>query len=307
MVYIPGNILDGLTTWQSFIGGTVNGTNQKWVKPQGASFIYIYGVGAGGGGGGGATRTSGTAGNGGGGGSAGSTFSFIIPAGLVQDSLMLQIPDGGAGGIASTGGAGGNGTAGGTIQILRIFEGDTIQQVNPGNGGSSGPNGASAGSSFLNIISNCLISMCLYANVTGNAGTNGGTAGAAGANFVFSTGTPMFGGGCGGAGCTTTATTFNGGGYPAFGHYPAIPGGIGAGAVNGATGTRGRSMSITPSFLRTPQYFFGGTGGGNNPSTGVGGNGGDGDIGCGGGGGGAGVTGGAGGKGGPGFVLIGTF
>jgi hypothetical protein len=75
-------------------GGTEHTNTRRWVKPQGASFVWFTLIGAGGGGG----VVSG--GSYGGGGGSGAVTNFMCPAFLIPDDLQVVIGEG----YANTGG-----------------------------------------------------------------------------------------------------------------------------------------------------------------------------------------------------------
>lgn len=108
-----------------------NGNSFIWVKPQGASMVWITLIGAGGGGGGSEGLS-----NWGGGGS-GAVTNLMIPAFLIPDNLKIRVGQGGAGGAL-----GGNaGDAGGDTNIGSFVESQFLLSAGGGNGGTSGAGG----------------------------------------------------------------------------------------------------------------------------------------------------------------------
>jgi hypothetical protein len=99
----------GNTDWQVFTAQQDTTTSrgwQTWLKPPGASWIFLLALGGGGGGGGGQS-TAAAARTGGGGGGAGSMTRVLVPAMMFPDVLYIRAGVGGsAGAAAGNGGVG---------------------------------------------------------------------------------------------------------------------------------------------------------------------------------------------------------
>lgn len=253
----------------------------EWVKPPGASWVYIFLMNGGGSGASGASGAAGTSRNGGGGGGGSPGRAFFFPAIVVPRALHVSV---GYGSNAAT-------VAGGYSQVG--LEDDTttlsarfnLQYLNTAATAGAVPTGGNT--SDTSFSSRWL--GAYTASVAQVAGAGG--SGVAGGSM---TNIPIIGcGGAGGAGVAATNIDLAGGGYSASGLLLDTPGGAG-----GAAGINGVFSLAFPCIYAAP-----GTGGGSS-GTGTGGRGGNGGFGCGGGGGGAGVTGGSFGFGGPGLIII---
>ena len=290
---------------QSWTAGSTAGAANIWIKPRGATFVYMWAIGGGGGGGGGAANTAGNGKAGGGGGGGSAATSALYLATDLPDILGVSPGPGGAGGAggASNGSSGSDGGLGlqSLVYALRGTTGVGPRFMIVGAGGSGGggtitPTGGSAGiagtasAQITAEMSFCALSWLPAAGVGGTAGG----ANAAGTNLAIGTGL-MISGGAGGGG--TTSSTLAGGDISAVANTPFIANKGGA-AVGGTPGSNGYRFGNYP-------YFVGGSGGCASNSV-AGANGGNGcAYGTGGGGGGGGVgTGGNGGAGGPGFIQI---
>ena len=266
-----------------------------WLKPRGATFVYILAIGGGGGGGNGVGNTAGTARAGGGGGAGGATTVGLFPAILLPDVLYVQAGDAGIGnGANATSSFVGHelvGTLAAAESILiKADFGKNGQNGVTGTGGAGGTVGvASIASDQYRMHIGQVIS---YA---GEAGLVGGDAavGTPTGSQIASNGHMAFGG-CGGPG--TTSADFSGSGRTntdtLIWAHRWLP--LAAGAT----------VAGNPGMLTSAPYMsFGGTGGGSQNS-GAGQRGGFGIWGSGGGGGGGGTSAGIGGDGGHGVVII---
>lgn len=273
-----------------------------WLKPRGASMVFIICIGGGAGGGAGHTAASGNPRGGGGGGGSGGLATVLIPAAFIPDILYVQV---------------GKGGRGGTGPITTAQEGDRshvllspVTAITPMNvliqssngqaqiggfGSAVAGGGAGSGATVATIALMPLAGLGIFEFIAGQSGSAGGDeTGAAGSSLSFpTTGIRMMGGSGGGG---TTSANFAGGGITAIstsflsGQRPIA---AASGSNNGCGGTQ----------LWEPFWSFGGLGGGAS-NAGIGGNGGNGAYGAGGGGGGGGTTGGLGGVGGSGIVFI---
>jgi hypothetical protein len=288
---------------------------QTWLKPKGASFVYITCIG-GGGGGGGSSNVAGSNGGGGGGGGSSSITKLLIGADLIPDLLYINVGVGGAGGTLS-----GNGSAGTlsyvsiaptTVTISNILISSGAAAAGGGNGGTSsvGGTGGSAGTVFTSA-NGVLSELGIWQSIAGRAGANGGY-GAGGQSVTGIAGGTILSPGAGGGGLGTGGNDFAGGSILATGGVLSFN--VSGGAAGGGNGRRGY-ISIMPNRIpissrKFPLIITGGSGGGSNGTiSGGGGLGGNGNIGCGGGGSGSidGGSGRIGGRGGDGIVLITTF
>lgn len=247
------------------------GTTSDWVKPQGASFIWVTLIGSGGGGGNGSSTV------GGGGGGSAAVTNYMGPAFLIPDVLRVYV-------AKSSLTANVNDASTLTYQqkdgtgylLLEASGGDTA----PASAITAGNGGAAAGSNYFSC-------MGFFQSIAGQAGTAGNSAGA-GVNQTASA-TTFLSGGAGGSG----SLTGTGGGVTANYGYVLAPTTAG-GTVKGRDGV----------FMMQPIIVgVGGTGG--TSSTTVGTAGGMGGVGCGGGG--SGEDGNLGGLGGDGLVVIITW
>lgn len=132
-----------------------------WVKPQGASFVWITLIGGGGGGAGGDPSL----GSVGAGGSAAVT-NFMGPAFLIPDVLRVSVGTGGAGGVF--GGNGGNGVASSLIYQQKDGTGYTLLTANGGGQGTIPTPGAGGAASTSNFFS-C---MGFFQSIAGQSATS---------------------------------------------------------------------------------------------------------------------------------------
>ena len=251
------------------------GTTSDWVKPQGASFIWVTLIGSGGGGGNGTSAVAG------GGGGSGAVTNYMGPAFLIPDVLRVYV-----GKSSLTAGA-----ADASTLTYQQKDGTGYLLLNA-NGGITGPassvvNGAAGAASVSNYFS-C---MGFFQSIAGQAGTNGSGAGAGAGVDQTASATTFLSGGAGGAGGALVIDT--GGGVTANYGY-SLPPTTAGGTVAGYGG----SLYTQPIIVG-----LGGTGG--TTSTTVGTAGGRGGIGCGGGGSGEDAN--LGGLGGDGMVVIITW
>ena len=297
---LPNTLPDATLTVQGSIVEVFT-SDGVYVKPSGATAVYITVIGGGGGGGGAAAGTGTAVTGGAGGGGAGFVFGWI-PASDIPASVNIQVGVGGAGGIGGTHPS--NGTAGSNGTSSKF--GDHII-AHAGGGGAAG---VSASEAYANGG---------YSGIGMYNGISGGNSDDD-ANAVSPTdGDVNCGGGGGGGAMESTAqrTPARGSHVYAYIHgEPIFSGGGGAAGVNSAvaSGTNGGAggSSVTNAGLPGAGGGGGGCGGGAGNN---GGNGGAGGLyGAGGGGGGCiktGTTGvskgGNGGKGGDGIVVVYTF
>lgn len=296
----PGDALpqQGKTNWKFFYA---SGNDwQAYMKPPGASMIYIFMIASGGGGSrvadGAVTTTAAGAGGG-----CGGTSRMLIPATFLPDVIYVQPGVGGLGATAPST----NGTNGATSYVSvepSISGGDVIFQqeggrasINQTVSGAAGPVGV--------ITSGFFASLGLWFSRGGQNGGNGGIP----SGGLVATGneqgiitTAGSGGGRGsGVGGTINAT----------GIFPAVS----AVAAQGANGSDGfqKGLILGSGLKSGILYFTGGVGGNGTTAASAAGKGGDAAYGGGGGGGGAstnaGGTSGNGGNGGDGLIIIGTF
>tara|TARA_R110000868_G_scaffold47021_1_gene154680 strand:- start:837 stop:1670 length:834 start_codon:yes stop_codon:yes gene_type:complete len=257
-------------------GGTASnsGTTSDWVKPQGASFIWVTLIGAGGAGGDGSSTV------GAGGGGSGAVTNYMGPAFLIPDVLRVTVGatgvSGGVGGAAST-----------LVYQAKDGTGYTLLSANGGNSGTAGTAGATGGAASTSNYFSC---MGFFQSVAGQDGAAGSGTGAGGDQT--NSNTTFLSGGAGGAGAAA-----NVGGAVTANYGLVIPNTTAGGTVRGANGF----------FQRQPIVGLGGAGGTTSTTSGTAG--GRGAIGCGGGGAGedAVASGFAGGLGGDGMVVIITW
>ena len=249
------------------------GTTSDWVKPQGASFIWVTLIGAGGGGG-----YNGAGSNGTGGGGSGAVTNYMGPAFLIPDVLRVSIGKGG-------GPSGTNGAASSVIYQQKNGTGYTLLTAN---GGISGDQSTTGGVGGAADVSNYFSCMGFFQSVAGQAGSDG-TGTSSGVNQTAST-TTFLSGGAGGAG----GAAGTGGGVTANYGY-SMPPTTAGGTVIGAGGF----------FQMQPIIVGGGGAGGTTNSGAQNTSGGKGGIGCGGGGSGENEL--LGGLGGDGMVVIITW
>jgi hypothetical protein len=136
-------------------------TNQSWVKPQGASFVFFSLIGGGGGGAG----YNGVD-PGGGGGSAAVT-NFMCPAFLIPDQLSVMVGTGGAGGSV-----GAQGVVGRESSIYYEVKAKESYVLLTAVGGSGGFPGAGPGSGGAAMSANNFTCMGF---LNSSAGANGDT------------------------------------------------------------------------------------------------------------------------------------
>ena len=288
---------------------------QSWVKPRGASMIWMFAISGGGGGGGGFTGLATVdRGGGGGGGSAGIT-RFMGPAMMVPDNLYVQV---GAGGLGVGSGGGTAGSGGISYISVGAYPAGTLANFTVDNNlflmsGAAGPGGGGTGTGVAVGAAGAAGTVAVIGsqNRGGYAGFWGSTVGiigsaggaiAGGAGVAANTLGDFvpFGSGAGGGGAgNASASNFAGGAITGAGIYQTIPGGS-ATDVNGGGGYNWTPETTGSAFMSST----GGSGGAGMDAA-AGGNGGKGGFpGGGGGGGGAGTTGGRGGDGGDGVVVI---
>lgn len=283
------------------VGTVANFQWHTWIKPRGASMLYIMCVGGGGGGGGGFTAAAGSARGGGGSGGSAAATRVLIPMMFIPDALYIEVGMGGQGRLS------GGGTAdSGLLSRVTIAPDLTASNCLAVSGtavagggvtGTAGSGGAGGGAGSVAAIGAMpLAGMGFFAFIGGVAGVAGGSqAGAVGAATAIPVTSALTQGGSGGAG--TTSADFAGG------LFTAIAGSWLSQQRSGtpAAGTTGHGSGgrneISP-------FFSWGGGGGSSSNTAAGAGGGNGHWGSGAGGGGGGTTGGRGGNGGGGVVIL---
>jgi len=247
------------------------GTTSDWVKPQGASFIWVTLIGSGGSGGNGSATV------GGGGGGSGAVTNYMGPAFLIPDVLKVYV------GKSSLTAA----AADASTLTYQQKDGTGYLLLNANGGLTAAAAAITAGVGGAADVSNYFSCMGFFQSIAGQGGTAGNATGA-GVDQTASA-TTFLSGGAGGAG----AAANTGGGVTANYDYVLAPTTAG-GTVKGRDG-----------FFMTQPIIVGIGGTGGTTSTTVGTTGGKGGIGCGGGG--AGEDAGTGGLGGDGMVVIITW
>ena len=248
------------------------GTTSDWVKPQGASFIFVTLIGSGGSGGNGSTSV------GGGGGGSGAVTNYMGPAFLIPDVLRVYV------GKSSLTAA----AADASTLTYQQKDGTGYLLLNANGGVTGAAAVVTGGAGGAADVSNYFSCMGFFQSIAGQAGT-AGTSGAAGVDQTASA-TTFLSGGAGGAGGDAGST---GGGVTANYGYVLPP--------TTAGGTVGRDGI----FQMQPIIVGSGGTGGTWQTTSVGSAGGRGGIGCGGGGAGEDAL--LGGLGGDGMVVIITW
>ena len=247
------------------------GTTSDWVKPQGASFIWVTLIGSGGGGG------AGNSSSGGGGGGSGAVTNYMGPAFLIPDVLRVYV---GKSSLTAS-------AADASTLTYQQKDGTGYLLLNA-NGGVTAIANTVAGAAGAADVSNYFSCMGFFQSIAGQAGTDGGGSSGAGVDQTASATTFLSGGAGGSSGASNT-----GGGVTANYGY-SLPQTTAGGTVKGRDG-----------FLYTQPIIVGLGGTGGTTSTTGGTVGGKGGIGCGGGG--AGEDAGTGGLGGDGMVVIITW
>jgi hypothetical protein len=226
--------------------GTIRGSYQTWVKPQGANMVWFTLIGAGGGGGG----TNGVDNYAGGG--SGAVTNLMIPAFLVPDNLSVAVGLGGLGGASG----GNTGSTGDITGILTYFDGFAtyLLRANGGQGGGAGnANGGSA------MTANYFTAAGFFQSIAGDIGVT--TSGSASSTTFLS------GGGSSGRqvayyGYSNGSASSGEGGPGYFQLSPIIVGVGGDGLVNGGNagqqkggigcGGGGGSNNSTNPFVGSP-------------------------------------------------------
>lgn len=129
---------------QIFNCNETGGVAQRWIKPQGASFVWFTLIGAGAGG-------DGTTGGG-----SGAVTNFMGPAFLMPDDLVVNV------------GKGGQSSSGGTTNITYVEKTGGGYTLLNANGGQLGGTGGTASAS------NYFSCMGFFQSVAGQAGSVGG-------------------------------------------------------------------------------------------------------------------------------------
>lgn len=298
----PGDALPqrGDTNWKIFYA---SGTDwQTYMKPPGASMIYIFMLAAGAGG---SRVANGSVTNGGGGGGSGGTSRILLPAALLPDIIYVRPGLGGLGATTANtvGGAGATSYVGVSPTVLQ--QSNILQQ-----GGAAAPantQAAGAAGTVANIVNSAYSSFGVYFSTAGQAGG----AGASAANGNGSSVTPLLsgtitsGGGGGGNGTGTGGSISS----SAEGFVPVLT--TDTSVANGARDGFQRGAIIAPGLKTFPMFFTGGTGGIGVTTAITAGNGGNASYGGGGGGGGGGTNAGSisgnGGNGGDALIIIGAL
>ena len=248
------------------------GTTSDWVKPQGASFIWVTLIGSGGGGGNGSATV------GGGGGGSGAVTNYMGPAFLIPDVLRVYVGKSSLTAAAADESSLTYQQKDGTGYLLLIANG----------GVTAAAAVVTAGAAGAASVSNYFSCMGFFQSVAGQAGTDGSAGASPGLNQTAST-TTYLSGGAGGSGSTTDT----GGGVTANYGYVLAP------------TTAGISIKGRDGIFQMQPIIVGVGGAGGTTNTSAGTAGGRGGIGCGGGG--AGEDAGTGGLGGDGMVVIITW
>lgn len=296
----PGDALPqrGNANWKVFYAASADW--QTYMKPPGASMIYILMLGSGAGG---SRVANGSVTQGGGGGGGGGMVRAFIPAALLPDIIYVRPGRGGLGATspATTGGAGEDSfvsiAASTTTSNLIIRTNGAAAPSTTQAGGGGGPSSSLASAAFA--------SFGLWSSIAGQLGGAGSVAansnGASvtpGQSGVISTG------GAGGANGTGTPGSITANGlFPGIATDTSVPNGAREGFQKGAI--------IAPGLKSFPLIFTGGTGGVGVSTATTAGNGGNASYGGGGGGGGSGTNVGSisgnGGNGGDGLIIIGAL
>lgn len=164
-------------------------TNQSWIKPQGASFVFFTLIGGGGGGGGFDSVDPG------GGGGTGAVTNFMCPAFFIPDQLTVMVGTGGAGG--SVGAQGVVGRESSIYYDVKAKESYLLLSALAGSGGFTGASGGAGGSA---MSANAFTAMGFLNAVAGDAGNNksngtfltGGEVGSTYYGYSGATGGPGF-------------------------------------------------------------------------------------------------------------------
>lgn len=303
----PGDALPqhGNTNWQVFYATRSRGEPstagfQTYMKPPGASMIYILMIAAGAGG---SRVADGNVTTAGGGGGSGGMSRMLIPAGLLPDIIYVSVGRGGLG--ATT--ANTIGAAGADSFVLMSRENNSSSVILRQNGAAQAASTQAAGPGGVigDPTSNSVFaSLGLWFSIAGQAGTAGSATANAAATDITPGGSGIITTG-GGGGANGTGGT---GDITASGFFPAISsnffaGRIGHGFQKGAI--------ISPGLKSFPLIFTGGGGGYGLFVSGNCANGGAAGYGGGGGGGGSGTNAGSisgnGGNGGDGLIIIGSL
>ena len=247
------------------------GTTSDWVKPQGASFIFVTLIGAGGGGG------NGSAAIGGGGGGSAAVTNYMGPAFLIPDVLRVYV-----GKSSLTAAAADDSTL-----TYQQKDGTGYLLLNANGGVTAAAVVITAGAAGAASVSNYFSCMGFFQSIAGQDGTAGNSAGA-------------------GVDQTASATTFLSGGAGGAGSAGGTGGGVTAnyGYVLAPT-TAGGTVKGRDGIFQMQPIIVGLGGAGGTTSATVGTAGGRGGIGCGGGGAGEDAL--LGGLGGDGMVVIITW
>jgi len=265
-------------------GSNGYGLPQTWIKPRGASMVYIVCVGGGSGGNG--ARTSIAVANGGAGGASGCVQTGIYPASNLPDQLYVSVGPGGPG-LAALNGGGTTGNAGSASAVF-FDSGLTSPLI------QSSTNALTTLSTNLEVVPFIQLGI-LPAFVASQAGGNLAVTNSINAPSITQANYLVMGGS--GGGCVDSTSTTSGSGGDVIGPYGTfISGGISRGRGNdGITNLK-------------PFYSTGGSGGGAGPLASYNAIGGNGGLGSGGGGSGYGSNNTSrGGNGGNGIVIITTI
>jgi len=165
-------------------------TNQSWIKPQGASFVFFTLIGGGGGGAG----YDGT--DPGGGGGSGAVTNFMCPAFLIPDQLSVMVGVGGGGG--SIGAQGVTGRESSIYYDVKAKESYTLLTAVGGVGGFPGASGGSGGTAMSANNFTCMGFLNSTAGASGDSGPSsttflsGGTTSDANYGYTNGAGTGIF-------------------------------------------------------------------------------------------------------------------
>lgn len=233
-----------------------------WLKPNGATFVFVQVVGSGGGGGGGTNSSSPR--SGGAGGAGGNYASAIFRANNLTSAVTITVANSTRVTVVGTSGESGGSTSFGTYLVasggiggaagsavsstgafptsigIRGGQGGTsvftipnASVLLPGKSASGGGGGGAGGANVAGITSGGSGGNCFLNGTIGGVFGQLGGAGSSGTNVASSAGLPGAGGG-GGGGVTSNATAGAGGNGGLYGG-----GGGGGSAPNAGTGGAG--------------------------------------------------------------------
>lgn len=304
----PGDALPqrGVTNWQVFYatrtaGAGANTDWQAYMKPPGASMIYILMLAAGAGG---SRVANGSVTQGGGGGGSGGMSRMLIPAALLPDIIYVRPGRGGLGATTNNDlGAAGSASY---VSIAPLATSSSVIFSQAGAAQAANTQAAGPAGAIGAIADNAFSSLGLWFSIAGQAGTAGSSTANANASSVTAGASGIITSGGSGGGCGSG----KGGNISGGGFFPTLNQSAGA---NGAAGFHGfqKGLAIGPGLKSFPLIFTGACGGNGVTTAATAGKGGDASYGGGGGGGGSGTNAGSnsgdGGNGGDALVIIGAL